>query len=51
MLLPAAQGVQTLAPVVENRPAGHTLHKVLAAFGTVPASQMVQAAVPAAVAT
>ena len=49
--MPGAHGVQVLAPVVENRPAGHASHKVLAAFGTVPASQIVHAAVPAAVAT
>ena len=49
--LPAAHAVHSTAPVVENLPLGHGIHVVWSVFGTVPASQIVQAAEPSASAT
>ena len=47
-MLPSAQGVQAAEPVTEKVPAGHRRAAVWSAFGTDPASTVVQCEAPAA---
>jgi hypothetical protein len=47
-MLPSAQGVQAAEPVTEKVPAGHGRAAVWSAFGTDPASTVVQCEAPAA---